>query len=251
MTVSLKFAGGEAAVSSLGILVPYTSDLLALHFPGGDTAATTIDYSRKSSGGTIIGSPSFAASYMEAEGGTDPGALILDAADQPDITIAAVFRTEADWAGTAGGSPAIIGARGESGVYTLIQLNTTFRPRFQIYDNAIAANFITAGYVAQGTPTWEMVFGSITDDADGSGDGLMRLYMPGRAVNSTDAFAGPRSLAQSNISVGAVNGLPALSGEPKIAFAAAWGRSMSTAEMDEIYAWIKAWLGTNRGVTVT
>lgn len=252
MTIAAKFTGTVG--NPLGILVPHSADLRAMHFPAGNAAIAEEDWSKKSSGGAILGTPLFASNYMIGDGDeTDPSVLQLDVLDLPSMTMAVAFRTEVDWDVDAGGTPAFMGSRGSVGYYTALYLSLLSRPIFRIYDHAGApVDCTTTAYTAEGgTPSWEIAFASVTDDPDGSGDGVARLYMPGRGVNVSQTFKGPRRLSQSNIVLGGINGIASLQGNPRVSLGGVWERGLTPGEMDEEYVWGKAWLDEHRGIPVT
>lgn len=228
--------------NSLGFSGPQTTGLRYWSWLGGDATQSKTDISGGSDG-TIIGFPSYDANYLQCDLGT--GGLRTNMPDSASMTMACVFRREIAWDNTS--PPVIMGTRDAAAPMSLLYLDGTSKFLWRVYDAANAqVNTRHTPLALNGAETWEMVFVTVDDVA-----GATRLYLPGRAINETATYTGPRKLSATPITVGAETLGIASWSSVKVAGYFGWNVSKTPAQMDEVFDFVRARLFTRTGISIT
>lgn len=180
-----------------GIYVPNQSDgILSWNWLSDDEATAKKNFA-DGVDGTVLGTPSYGAGYADLGAGAG---IQTNITDRANVQFGLIMQK-----GAAAVSTFVLGAREASAPLSGIYLTNAGKVRVAASDASNAQ--VTCDSVTldmdDGTLTeYRIFFGTILDDPDGSGDGLLHFYDPATGETVTQSFTGPRKIVPGNYTIG-------------------------------------------------
>lgn len=244
MSTATVIRAGSNFSSTLGILAPVTSGLVAWSWCGYTEAATEINRSGGSAN-TLLNNATVSSGYITGEYASSLAkGLELPMADTANCTLLLVYRRKT----TFSTKPSLMGFRAATAPMNFLFLNNTDKLNFRIYDASNAQANCTGTKTKSGATTWEFVACTIADGVSG----VAKLYDVSGAETLTTNYTGPRKIIPANCRVGtAADATASLQPGPiDIAFAACYNVTLDSTQITDMYNFVKTALAS-RSITVT